>query len=286
MDNKNLFSYENKTKSKLKPFIIAFGVFIVILAVFSIVLFMYSLDFDINNLVETTTENIETTTVEPQLVYSTENLSGTSDIMFLITDEQNVVQSVFCTLIDFDKKSFRVKQVDGDAVYLYGDKYMSINSIYSENGIEGLNKYFNDNWGFTTDKYAVFTTVSLRKFLSSFNGISLTVSESIDYKSSSFNLELDKGYQSLSGEKALNYLMVCKDENKERVLCEIISSILKPEYADNADGLFKKFANASKTDISVIDYSNCYNTLKTYCYADDKFSPVPFYREEVNEENS
>ena len=35
MDNKNLFSYENKTKNKLKPFIIAFGVFVVILAVFS-----------------------------------------------------------------------------------------------------------------------------------------------------------------------------------------------------------------------------------------------------------
>ena len=134
MDNKNIFSYENKTNNKLKPFIIAFGVFVVILAVFSIVLFMYSLDFDINNLVETTTENVETTTKEPVQVYSVENLSGTSDVMFLITDEQNVVQSVFCTLVDFDNKSFKVKQVDGDAVYLYGDKYMTINNIYSENG--------------------------------------------------------------------------------------------------------------------------------------------------------
>lgn len=286
MDNKNIFSYENKTNNKLKSFIIAFGVFIVVLAVFSIILFMYSLDFDINNLVETTTESVETTTEEPTQVYSVENLSGTSDVMFLITDEQNVVQSVFCTLVDFDNKSFKVKQVDGDAIYLYGDNYISINNIYAENGVDGLNKYFKDNWGFTTDKYAVFTTVSLRKFLSSFNGISLTVSENIDYKSSSFNLELDKGYQALSGEKALNYLMICKDENKERVLCEIISSLLKPEYADNSDNLFKKFANASKTDISVIDYSDSYNTLKTYCYSDDKFSPVPFYMEEVNEENS
>ena len=163
---------------------------------------------------------------------------------------------------------------------------MSINNIYSENGVGGLNKYFKDIWGFSTDKYALFTVTTLRKFLASFNGISLTVSESIDYRSSSFNLELDKGYQAISGEKALNYLMICKDENKERVLCDIISSLLKPEYADNSDSLFKKFANASKTDISVIDYSDCYNTLETYCYAVDKFSPVPFYSEEVNEEYS
>lgn len=286
MDNKTIFSHENKTSNKLKSFIIAFGVFVVVLAVFSTVLFMYSLDFNLNNLVETTTENVETTTQEPIHVYSVDDLSGESDIMFLITDEQGEVQSVFCTLMDFDNKSFKVKQVDGDAQYLFGKHFMSINSIYSENGIEGLNQYFNDNWGFTTDKYAVFTLSSMRKFLSSFNGISITVSEKIDYKSPSFNVELDKGYQSLSGEKALNYLMICKDEDKERVLCEIISSLLKAEYVDNGDTLFKKFANSSKTDISVIDFSDSYNTLKTYCYSNDKFAPVPFYKEEVNEENS
>ena len=58
MDNKNIFSHENKTNNKLKSFIIAFGIFIVVLSVFSAVLFMYSLDFDINNLVETTTEDV------------------------------------------------------------------------------------------------------------------------------------------------------------------------------------------------------------------------------------
>ena len=169
MDNKNIFSYETKTNNKLKPFIIAFGVFVLVLAVFSVILFMYSLDFDINNLVENTTETAETTTVEPEFVYSVENLTGKSDVMFLVTDEQGKIQSVFCTLADFDKKTFRVKQVDGDAQYLFGNCYMSINRIYEENGIEGLNKYFSDNWGFSTEKYAVFTISSLRKFLSSFN---------------------------------------------------------------------------------------------------------------------
>ena len=285
MDNKNLFSYENKTKNKLKPFIIAFGVFVVILAVFSAILFMYSLDFDINNLVETTSETAETTTNETVPTYSVENLSGKSDIMFIIEDEQGKIESAFCTLVDFDNKTFKVKQVDGDAQYLFGKSYMSINRIYTENGFDGLNKYFTDNWGFSTDKYAVFTVSSLRKFLSLFNGISITVAESIEYHSSSINLELDKGYQSLSGEKVLNYLMICDNKYKEKVLCEIISSVLKPEYADNGTKLFKNFANYSETDISIIDYSDASDTLKTYCYADDKFEPLPFYMEETDEEN-
>jgi anionic cell wall polymer biosynthesis LytR-Cps2A-Psr (LCP) family protein len=286
MENKNVFSQENKTDKKLKPFIIAFGIFIIVLAVFSVVLFMYSLDFDINNLIESTTEIEETTTEEIRDVYSVENLSGRSDVMFIITDDNDRVQTVFCTLVDFDNQTFKVKQFDGDAQYLFDENYMSINYIYSQLGVDGLNKYFNDKWGFSTDKYAIFTMNSFRKFLSSFNGIFVTVTENVNYESSSFNLELDKGYQSLSGEKAMNYFMICKDENKEKVLCEIISSVLLPEYSDNADKLFKKFANSSKTDISVIDFSDSYNTLETYCHSDDKFTPVPYYVEETNEENS
>lgn len=275
-NNKGIFPNEAKTKNKLKSFIIAFAVFVVVLAVCSVVLFMYSLDFDINNLVETTTEPVETTTEAVGETYSVESLSGNSDVMFILTDNQGKVSSVFCTLVDFDNKTFKVKHINGDAQLLYGDGYRSVNGIYNEFSEEGIIKLFSDNWGIKTDKYAVFTTSSLRKFLSSFNGITVNVTERIDYKSAEFNLELDKGKQELSGEKALNYLQVCDDKNKEQVICDIISSLLKAEYADNADVLFKKFANSSKTNISVIDFSDSFETLKTYCYADDKFLPSPY----------
>ena len=41
-------------------------------------------------------------------------------------------------LVDFDNKTFKVKQVDGDAQYLFGKSYMSINRIYTENGFDAL----------------------------------------------------------------------------------------------------------------------------------------------------
>ena len=77
-------------------------------------------------------------------------------------------------------------------------------------------------------------------------------------------------------EKALNYLMICDNEQREKVLCDIITSILTDEHIDNAEKLFKQFANLSETDISVIDFHDSLKTLETYCYADDKFLPQPF----------
>ncbi len=274
--NKGIFPNETKINSKFKSFIIAFAVFIVVLSVCSIVLFMYSLDFDINNLVESTTAQEETTIEEIKPVYSVESLSGKSNVMFIITDSEDKVKSVFCTVIDFDNKTFKVKQVDGDAQYLYGKTYKSINGIYTDFAEKGLVEFISEKWNINADKYAVFKMNNLRKFLSSYNGITVNVTESMNYKSSEFNLELSKGKQEISGEKALNYLMICDDEDKEQVICDIITSVLKAEHIDDAETLFKKFANLSKTDISVIDFFDSLETIKTYCYADDKFLPQPF----------
>ena len=280
MNNKKIFSNEPKFDIKIKNFIIAFAVFIVILSVCSVVLFMYSLDFDISNLVESTTQE-ETTTESVSEVFSVDNLSGKSNILFILTDNNDGIETVFCTLVDFDNKSFKVKQLDGDTQLAYDNVYKSVNGIYKEYSYEGLRKLFFDNWGIKVDKYAAFNAVNSKKFLSSFNGISINVTEKVDYRSAEFNLELDKGKQEVSGEKALNYLKVCNKESKEQVLCEIISSLLKPEYSDNAEVLFKNFANCSETNISIIDFSESLENLVTYCNADDKFSPSPYISEET-----
>ena len=59
-------------------------------------------------------------------------------------------------------------------------------------------------------------------------------------------------------------------------MLDIIESVLDGEHVDDAENLFKRFANLSKTDISVIDFYDSLEILKTYCYAEDKFFPQPF----------
>ncbi len=274
--NKGIFSGETNNKTKIKPFIITFAVFIIVLSAFSMFLFMYSLDFDINNLVESTTIPEETTTEAIKPVYSVETLSGNSNVMFIITDNDDNVEYVFCTVMSFDNKSFKVKQLAGDAQYLCGNEYKSINQIYKESAENGVAEFFLSKWDISAEKYAVFKLSDFKKFLSSYNGLSINIQDDVNYKSNDFNLELQKGKQELSAEKALNYLMICDDQNREQVLCDIISSVLQAEYIDNFEDLFKKFANSSRTDISVIDFYDSFETLKTYCYANDKFLPKPF----------
>ena len=275
-NNKGIFPSEAKTNIKLKPFIITFAVFILVLSACSIVLFMYSLDFDLNNLVESTTAVEETTTEAVKPVHSVESLSGKSNIMFIITDADDTVESVFCTLMDFDNKTFRVKQVNGDAQYLYGKTYKSINGVYKDSAENGLSEFFTEKYNISIDKYVVFKLSDLRRFLSLFNGMTINVNEDVNYKSDNYNLELSKGKQEISGEKALNYLLICDNEQREKIFCDIIASILTDEHIENAEKLFKKFANLSETDISVIDFHDSLKTLETYCYADDKFLPQPF----------
>lgn len=271
---KQFISNDIKSNKRLKSFIIAFAVFIVFLSAFSIVLFMYSLDFDINNLIETTTEVEETTTEAVETVYTVEDLTGTSNVMFLITDNEGYVKSVFCTLLDFDNKIFQVKQIDGDFQCMYKKKYMTVNGIYSTLSTDGLAEFLKFKWNIDVDKYAVFAMSDLRRFLSSFNGLTVNITENVNYKSADYNLELEQGIQELSGEKALNYLMIA--DNKEQVICDIITSILTEEHFNKAENLFKSFANASETDISIIDFYDALDSLEIYCMADDKFLPKPF----------
>jgi anionic cell wall polymer biosynthesis LytR-Cps2A-Psr (LCP) family protein len=275
-NNKGLFPEDTKTNNRLKPFIITFAVFILVLSVCSIFLFMYSLDFDINNLVESTTEVEETTTEVTQPVYSIDSLTGDSNILFIVTDSENKVKSAFCTLINFDNKTFNVKQLNGDSQYLYGEKYKSINGIFQDSQENGLAEFFTEKYNINVDKFVVFKLSDLRRFLALFNGVTVNVAEDVNYKSNDYNLELSKGKQEISGEKALNYFLICDNAERENVICDIIASILTEEHVGNAEKLFKNFANLSKTDISVMDFYNSLEVVETYCYADDKFLPQPY----------
>lgn len=276
MNSKKIFSNRKKLNGTTKNFIIAFAIFIVILGISSVVLFLHSLDFDLNNLVESTTEYEETTTESTEENYSVENLSGSSNIMFTILNDENKIEFVFCTFIDFYNKTFKIKQIDGDAQLSFGEIYKSVNGIYAESSVDGLKSFIQSCYDVKIDKFAMFKKSDFKKFLSNFDGIEIDVTEDVNYQSPEFNLELKAGKQALSSEKAVNYLFVCDKIDREKALCDVISSLLKSQYIKEADILFKKFVNSCKTDISVIDFSDSMETIKVYCFADDKFMPTPY----------
>lgn len=264
--NKNLFNENKKNTGNInfKYFIIAFSVFVLLIAVFSVVYFMYSLDFDLTNIVDSTTESSSLNSIEESTnKYSVEKLTGKSNILFICEEEKNIEIS-FVVATDFDSKKMNVLSVNIDS------------NLYKTNSVNGAKSYIESAYGIKIDKYVVTNKTQAKEILSLFDGFRVNVEKNIDYKSKDFNLELTEGYQYLSSELIFNYLLISDNLTREKVLCDLINSVLKKEYIDNSQNLFTSFVRNCETDISVIDYSENIENLKIYVNSNDKFLPLPW----------
>ena len=273
--NKNLFEKNSRNKGTLKYFIIAFGAFVLILGLASVFLFMYSIDFDFNNFVdkpeEETTELAETTT---ELTYSVNSLKGKSTVLFVCADSKEEFDFAFTVECDFDNKTMNVKCVDAKTKVAINGSSSTCGEVYKNNSIIELKSAFKESFKINIDKYFVCDRAGAKEILSLFDGITINVAENIDYNANGINLELNKGKQTVSGAYALNYLIISNNIIREQIVCDIIKSVLIPQYTDNSQSLFTDFVNAGETDISVIDYSESIENLKIYANAEDKFLPV------------
>lgn len=273
--NKNLFEKSPRDKGGLKYFIIAFGAFVVVLGLASVFLFMYSIDFDFNNFVDKPDEsNTEPTESTTELTYSVNSLKGKSTVLFVCADSKQEFDFAFTVECDFDNKSMSVKCVDDNSQLSLKGSKVACGSIYENYSIEELKSAFSESFKINADKYFICDRAGAKEILSLFDGITVDVAENIDYDSNGISLELGKGRQTISGAYALNYLLISNNSTREKIVCDIINSILVPKYTDNSQGLFTDFVNAGETDISVIDYSESIENLRIYSNAEDKFFPV------------
>lgn len=273
--NKNLFEKSSSKKGSFKYFIIAFGAFVLILGLASVFLFMYSIDFDFSNFVaqpeEETTEAAESTT-DP--VYSVNSLTGKSTVLFVCADSKEALDFAFTVECDYDNKSMKVKCIDAKSQITLNGNSLTCGELYKNYSINELKSAFGESFEITVDKYFICDRAGAKEILSLFDGITVNVTENIDYDSDEISLELNSGKQTVSGAYALNYLLISDNSTREQIVCDIISSVLVPQYTDNSQNLFTDFVNAGETDISVIDYSESIENLKIYANADDKFLPV------------
>lgn len=273
--NKNLFEKSSRQNGSLKYFIIAFGAFVLILALASVFLFMYSIDFDFNNFIdkpeEETTETVESTT---ETVFSVNSLSGKSTVLFVCANDEKELDFAFTVECDFNKKTMTVKCIDAKEKITFNKNTVTCGSVYKNNSIEELKFAFKENFKIDVDKYFICDRAGVKEVLSLFDGIAVNVTEDIDYNSDGISLELKKGKQNISGAYALSYLLISDNATREKIVCEIINSVLTPQYTDNSQNLFTDFVNVGDTDISVIDYSESIENLRIYANAEDKFLPM------------
>lgn len=273
--NKSLFEKTSSKNGSFKYFIIAFAVFVLVLGLASVFLFMYSIDFDFNNFVaqpeEETTESAESTTAP---AYSVNSLTGKSTVLFVCADSKEAFDFAFTVECDYDNKSMRVKCVDAKSQITLNGNSSTCGELYENYSVQELKSAFSESFEITVDKYFICDRAGAKEILSLFDGITVNVAENIDYDSDGISLELNKGEQTISGAYTLNFLLISDNSTREQIACDIINSVLVPQYTDNSQNLFTDFVNAGETDISVIDYSESIEKLKTYANAEDKFLPV------------
>ncbi len=268
--NNNVFDKNTSSKSA-KYFIIAFALFILILSVVSVVMFMRSIDFDINNLTgKTTTQEATNTEIITQNNISLSQLKTKSKILLICEKDSNLD---FICFIDTNFKSSYMNVScydDSDLV----DKDKTFEDIYHEKSVDGIINVLNSHFETQIEKYIVCSRTQLRDILSLFDDISINVSRPIDYHSFDFNLELKEGKQVLSDDYIMKYLVISDNNTRSSIICDVINSILVPEYTENSQHLFANFVNSCKTNISVIDYSEKIDDLIVYSKAKDKFLPT------------
>lgn len=283
MKKENLFSENKVKKSTIKYFVISFVAFIIVLGTCSLALFMKSIDYDISNLVDNTSttttnraeENATNTT-------SVNELTGKSKLLFIVKNV-NGVDFAFVVVTDFDSKTMAVKCFDGEENFSYQNKMLKLSSIYNMHFEQGVKNALLENYKIEIDKYIVFSEEEWKDVLSLFKGFTINVIKDITYKSHDFNLNLSKGVQDVSPDLAYKYLKISNNSTREKVICDIIKSVLVPQYVEKSQELFTSFVNLSDTDISIVDYSNSIEKLEIYCYASDKFYPNVMIAGEVNE---
>ncbi len=268
--NNNTFDKEPSSKS-IKYFIIAFALFILILSVFSVVMFMRSIDFDINNLTgKTTTEAVENTESTLQNNTSLSQLTAKSKILLICEKDSNLD---FACLIDvnFAESYMNVSSYDDSDLV---DKDKTFEEIYSEKSVEGITDVLNAYFNTQIEKYIVCSRTQLNDILSLFEDISINVTRPVDYHSFDFNLELKEGKQVLSDDYIMKYLVISDNNTRSKIICDILNSILVPQYTEDSQKLFTSFVNNCNTNISVIDYSEKIDDLIVYSKAEDKFLPT------------
>lgn len=276
-NNGDIFKQDKKSKNRnpnLKYIVISFSAFILILSLFSALIFMRSIDFDFNNIVDRTTESdTEGQNTDNQNIYSVSDLSGKRDLLFILTDDSGNANYGFVINTDFDSKSMSVRAFDASAALSDGKTYAS---LYKGSFVSDLKTRINSDYSCSIDKYIICTPTQFKKIIAMFGGVTVNVAETVNYKSSEFTVNLEQGKQKLSDEYVYKYLAVSDIHEKARIMCDIINSVLTPEYSNKSDELFRIFVNNCTTDISVIDYSNAYGKIKIYSNSEDKFYPYSF----------
>ena len=248
------------TKSR-RTFIILFLCFCLLLGTASTLLLWRSLDYDFNNIFGDEAE--ESTLPQNEELTEAPVYEG-SAVFFLsvISDDKSTVHFINLISVDLFDKTIRVVPVDAEKPVVDGS--MTLADAVIRQSREYLINEAESVLYTEIDRYVILTETSYKSIFNVFGDVDVFLEEEVAYDSEDMFLELKRGKNTLTPEKAYKYMKYVSNtysglkaaEKNADVIVAAFSEFYTSENNANSEAIFTKIINYCETDISIVDYIN------------------------------
>ncbi len=253
---------KNKFDSKRKrAFIILFLCFCLLLGTASTLLLWRSLEYDFNNIFGDDTEE-STAPVNEELTEAPVYEGSAVFFLAVTSDDKTTVRFINLISVDLFDKTIRVVPVDANKM-LVGGQMTLANAVVKQSRefliTEAEKILFTE-----IDRYVILTESNYKTMFNYFGDVEVFLEEEIAYDTEDMFLELKRGKNTLTPEKAYKYMKyvsstysgIKASEKNADVIVAAFSAFYTLENDANSEAIFTKIINYCETDISIVDFIN------------------------------
>lgn len=253
---------KNKFDSKRKrTFIILFLCFCLLLGTASTLLLWRSLDYDFNNIFGDDTEE-STRPVQNELTEAPTYEGRAVFLLAVTSDDKNAVRFINLISVDLLEKTIRVVPVDANKMVT--DGYHTLSTALIKQSREFFLTEAEKVLFTEIDRYVIITETAYKSIFNVFGNVEVFLDEEIAYDTEDMFLELKRGKNTLTPEKAYKYMKyvstnysgLTASEKNADIIVAAFSAFYTFENNENSEAIFTKIINYCETDISIVDFIN------------------------------
>ncbi len=263
------FDLQRKNKKrKTTALICLFIAFVILLGSVSTFLLWRSLNYDFNNIFAKADEE---STAPPPTTEKPNSVVLQGDALFLVAvTSDDGKEARFINLIDVNLENKTIRVIPFDHTEKSKQGKMTYEKLLLENGIKELISVVEEDRQVDVDRYLLFTETGYKSVFRALGDITIRVNKDIEYDTPDMFLELKRGDNTIAPEKVFKYMKyICETEKGyecSRLNAEVIVSSFDAFYNvekfNSADALFSKLINYCKSDISIVDYTDCKDEIE------------------------
>ena len=253
---------KNKFDSKRKrTLIILFLCFCLVLGTASTLLLWRSLNYDFNNIFGDASEE-STRPVQNELTEAPTYEGRAVFLLAVTSDDKDAVRFINLISVDLLEKTIRVVPVDANKMTT--DGYHTLSTALIKQSREFFLTEAEKVLFTEIDRYVIITETAYKSIFNVFGNVNVFLDEEIAYDTEDMFLELKRGKNTLTPEKAYKYMKyvstnysgLTASEKNADVIVAAFSEFYTFENNENSEALFTKIINYCETDISIVDFIN------------------------------